>query len=572
MSIRFYSKHVFFVAVFLALLPGISRAQSAPSFIAQPGNVTASDGGSFTVNVQVGTSNFADVTWKVNLPGRTLGAVSTASSQVNNFISASVSFGPVTASDAGNFQIIATNAYGSTLSAQRTLTVTPSAPSIITPPANQTVTVGGSVSYSVSAIGTGTLGYQWRKNDTVITGATSANLALSGVQFSDAGNYRVTVSNSVGSVTSNSASLTVNAAGVPPSVSVQPFGQTAMVGASTSFSVVATGSPPLSYQWRKDGLAIGGATSATLSLSGLQPNDIGNYTVVVSNASGSVTSSAASLAVSTPASAGRLVNLSVLTDLTPAGDSFTLGYVVGGPSTTGTKPLVIRAAGPSLGALGVGGTLDDPKLETFAGSTKTGENDNWGGSASLTAALAAVGAFPYTGPASKDAATSANIATRDNSVVVSSANNGRGLVIAEIYDATPIASFTPATTRLLNVSVRKHLGTWLTVGFVVGGATPVRVLIRAVGPTLGSFGVPGTVADPQLVLFNASSAKIGENNDWGGTADLTAAFAAVGAFSLPSTSKDAALVVTLQPGNYSVKVSGTGGTTGVSLVEVYEVP
>ena len=275
----------------------------------------------------------------------------------------------------------------------------------------------------------------------------------------------------------------------------------------------------------------------------------------------------------TPSTAGRLINLSILSDLTAPGDSFTLGYVVGGVGSVGNKPLVIRAAGPSLGALGVPETLEDPKLELFAASTKTGENDNWGGSPTLTAALANVGAFAYVGPTSKDAAVAAQIATRDNSVAVSSSNNGTGKVIAEIYDATPTASFATITPRLLNVSVRKHLGAGLTAGFVLGGDSPTTVLIRAVGPGLAAFGVPGTVVDPQLTLFNSASTKIGENNDWGGTAALTDAFARVGAFALPAvSSKDAALLVRLPPGLYTVEVSGLANTTGVALVEVYAVP
>jgi hypothetical protein len=155
---------------------------------------------------------------------------------------------------------------------------------------------------------------------------------------------------------------------------------------------------------------------------------------------------------------------------------------------------------------------------------------------------------------------------------VSGVGSASGIVLAEIYDATPAASYTSATPRLINVSVRKDLGKGVTVGFVLGGSAPTKVLVRAIGPTLGSFGVPGTVPDPQLVLFNGASVKIGENNDWGGTADLLGAFNAVGAFALPTTSKDAAIVAILSPGNYSVQVSGTAGTTGVALVEVYEVP
>ena len=273
-----------------------------------------------------------------------------------------------------------------------------------------------------------------------------------------------------------------------------------------------------------------------------------------------------------PANPARLINLSILTDLTEPGDNFTLGYVLGGGAPGTAKPLVIRAAGPSLGALGVPGTLEDPKFELFAGSTKTGENDNWGGSSALTADLAAVGAFAYASPNSKDAALSASITTRDNSVSVSSANRGTGAVIAEIYDATSTAAYTPATPRLLNVSVRKHLGAGVTMGFVVGGTGSKTILIRAIGPTLGDFGVPGTVVDPQLKLFNSASSQIGENNNWGGTTALTAAFGQVGAFALPATSRDAALLATLTPGGYTVQVSGVATTTGVALVEVYEVP
>jgi hypothetical protein len=97
------------------------------------------------------------------------------------------------------------------------------------------------------------------------------------------------------------------------------------------------------------------------------------------------------------------------------------------------------------------------------------------------------------------------------------------------------------------------------------------VLVRAIGPTLAAapFNVSGVVADPRLTLFNGPT-KIGENDNWGGTAALTTAFTQVGAFALPPNSQDAAMVVTLAPGNYSVQVTGAGG--GVALVEVYEVP
>jgi hypothetical protein len=203
------------------------------------------------------------------------------------------------------------------------------------------------------------------------------------------------------------------------------------------------------------------------------------------------------------------------------------------------------------------------------------QNDNWGGGATLLAAMNAVGAFAFTGPNSLDAALAPSTTSRDNSVKVSPVGNLSGAVIAEIYDATPAASFNPATPRLINVSVLKNIGTSLTAGFVVGGNASRTVLIRAVGPTLGAapFNIPGVVADPQLVLFNAASVKIAENDNWGGTVALTTAFTSVGAFQLSGpTSRDAALLVTLAPGNYTAQVTGVGGTTGTAIVEVYEVP
>jgi hypothetical protein len=212
-------------------------------------------------------------------------------------------------------------------------------------------------------------------------------------------------------------------------------------------------------------------------------------------------------------------------------------------------------------------------LELYAGQTKTGENDNWGGSSALTVASNAVGAFAYASAASLDAAMLATISAGDNSVRVSANGSGTGTVIAELYDSTSAQNSTGTTPRLVNVSVLKHLGAGLTAGFVINGTGARTVLVRAVGPTIGAapFNVPGVVADPQLTLYSGQTV-IGSNDNWGGTAALTAAFTQVGAFALPAASRDAALLATLQPGNYTVQVIGVGNTTGVGIVEVYEVP
>ncbi len=357
-----------------------------------------------------------------------------------------------------------------------------------------------------------------------------------------------------------------------PAISVQPQAVAATNGGTATFTVTAAGGD-LSYQWRFRGLPIIGANTATLTLPNVNESSAGDYSVVVTNSLGTVTSRNAALTIVAASDAGRIVNLSILTGLTEPGDSFTMGFVVGGTGTAGAKPLVLRAVGPSLGALGVADTVADPRLELFSGATAAGGNDNWGGGAELAAAMNRVGAFAYSGPASRDAATAGSFPPGNNSMKVSTTDAGTGTVIAEIYDATPAGTFVATTPRLVNVSVLKQIGRGLTAGFAIGGLAPKTVLIRAVGPTLGAapFGVGGVVADPQLTLFSGQT-SIGTNDNWGGGAALRTAFSRVGAFDLPADSKDAALIATLAPGSYTVQVAGAGGAGGIALVEIYEVP
>ena len=146
-----------------------------------------------------------------------------------------------------------------------------------------------------------------------------------------------------------------------------------------------------------------------------------------------------------------------------------------------------------------------------------------------------------------------------------------GVALAEIYDAST-GAFSRTAPRLVNVSARTQVGTGdsiLIAGFAIGGSTPVRLLIRAVGPTLGAFGVGGVLADPKLEVLSGST-KIAENDNW--LAEDAATFGAVGAFNLTSRSLDAALVTTLAPGTYTAQISGVRSTTGVALVEIYELP
>jgi chitodextrinase len=178
------------------------------------------------------------------------------------------------------------------------------APSITTQPANQSVSEGQTATFAVTASGTAPLGYQWRRGSTNISGATSASYTTPATQASDNGaTFSVVVSNSAGSVTSNIATLTVAAKVVPPTITTQPSNQTVTMGATATFAVSASGSSPLSYQWKKGGSNISGATSASYQTPPTTGSDNGAmFSVVVSNSAGNVTSNGAMLSVIAPPS------------------------------------------------------------------------------------------------------------------------------------------------------------------------------------------------------------------------------------------------------------------------------
>ena len=145
-------------------------------------------------------------------------------------------------------------------------------PAITAQPTNLVVVAGANASFSVTASGTLPLSYQWQFNGAGVTGATGTSLALTSVQPTNAGSYTVVVTNTAGSVTSAVAVLTVL---VPPAISAQPTNLSVVAGANAGFSVTASGTLPLSYQWRFNGAGIAGATGTSLALTSVQPTNGG---------------------------------------------------------------------------------------------------------------------------------------------------------------------------------------------------------------------------------------------------------------------------------------------------------
>jgi cyclophilin family peptidyl-prolyl cis-trans isomerase len=385
-----------------------------------------------------------------------------------------------------------------------------------------------------------------------------------------------------GNIAESTLRVTNNAAQPAPTFTTQPVAQTVAAGSTVVFNAAALGAP--TFQWRRNGTVIPGATSATLVLPAATAANAGTYTVAASNGSGSATSEAVQLALNgaTATEVGRLVNLSILTTAGTGAKILTVGASVGPLSFTGKLPLVMRGVGPSLkDFFGITGALGDPTLTVFAAGNAAAlaENDNWGSAdaAALAAVFRSVGAFDLT-PGSLDSAFASltpGLGVGGYTVQVAGKGTASGTVIAEIYDAAGSAR-TAATPRLVNLSTRALLdaGAELRVGFVLRGLSARTVLVRAVGPSLGALGVTGTMTDPTLELFDNDNGgkKIGENDNWGGDAQIVAVANAVGAFALSGAdTKDAVLLVTLPAGAYSARLSGVGGG-GTAIVEVYEVP
>lgn len=443
-------------------------------------------------------------------------------------------------------------------------------------PAAQTAAIEERVTFVAGAVGTPPLAYQWSFNGATIAGATASTLRLDSVYHVNGGNYTVRVTDSTGAITSNPARLTISTPLVLPTVLTAPETQTVLVGTGVTLNVAANGTPPFTFQWNRDGAPISGATSSSLTLNDPRLTDTGQYSVTITNFGGSVTSTPVTLTIN-PVS--RISNLSIRSQVGGAAGTLTVGLTVGGAGVSGAKPLLLRAIGPTLGAFGLTGVLADPQLAILSGQATVAQNDDWAGNANVASTSAAVGAFALSPVTSKDAALVHSPESGGYTVQIVGAANGSGVALAEVYDATPADIFVVSTPRLTNVSALTRAGTGadvLIAGFSIAGATPKTVLVRAIGPTLAAFGVGGVLADSRLELFaNGATTPLATNDNWGSSANaaqIVTASASVGAFVLANDSRDAVLLVTLPPGSYTAQVSGVNNTSGVALVEVYDVP
>ncbi len=374
------------------------------------------------------------------------------------------------------------------------------------------------------------------------------------------------LSSTNGSPTVLQASVTIAPTPVAPTISTQPVDTTLTVGSPLTFTVIATGTAPFTYQWRRNGAAITGASNGTFSIPAVQLTDAASYDVIVSNASGSVTSRTAKLVTlinpvapvfetqpeSSATSSSGAVSFSVVASGTPT-PTYQWQRLPAGASTWATLANTTTYAGVTTATLVLRATTNAMNGDRFRCIATNSAGNKTSNEAVLTITIP----------------TPSTVVTPVNAVVT------------PINPATPTKTETPlnsetlvqSSTRLTNLSVRATAGSGdqsLIVGFVIGGAGTKQILVRGIGPALAQFGVGGSLADPSLSLFNSAGSRIGSNDNWGGSSTLSRSFSSVGAFSLPTSSRDAAISMALPASACSAQITGVGGATGVSLAEVYD--
>ncbi|MEO5958443.1 MAG: immunoglobulin domain-containing protein, partial [Opitutaceae bacterium] len=346
-----------------------------------------------------------------------------------------------------SYSVIVSNPSGSVVSRTADLVIIEPAdspkvfpPVITTQPTDSMANISDPIRFFAAASGTPEPAYQWRKNGGNISGATSASFALASVSASDAGYYSVVATNIAGSVVSSAAKLSV---AIPPAITSQPANQVVADGSEVTFQIVATGFPAPTFQWQKNGVDLGGATTATLHLSAISRTDGGTYTVTATNVAGSVMSNKAVLtiqvqdpdrtavespppepAVSVVQSVNSLLRLK-------AGEKAFAKFEVMGDAP---RRILVRAVGPTLAKFGAADVLADPQVELYQGGGVLARNDNWGGGTDLIEAFNQAGATPFTSVESKDAAILTTLTPGIYLLIVSAVDGLGGAVLLEAYE------------------------------------------------------------------------------------------------------------------------------------------
>jgi len=271
-----------------------------------------------------------------------------------------------------------------------------------------------------------------------------------------------------------------------------------------------------------------------------------------------------------------LGNISTRSFVQTGADVMIGGFIIEG---NGPKTVILRAIGPELTRFGIPNALADPTMELHSGAgALIASNNNWqttviGGiiSSDQVSAIQNSGHVP-TVPS--ESAIIATLQPGNYTAIVRGVSNTTGVALVEVYDLSA-----DNASVLGNISTRSFVQTGNNVmigGFIIEGSAPKTVIVRAIGPELTRLGVPNALADPALDLHNSTGALIASNNNWqttviGGIISSDQVSAIQNSGHAPTVPSESAIIATLQPGNYTAIVRGVNNTTGVALVEVYDL-
>ena len=266
-------------------------------------------------------------------------------------------------------------------------------------------------------------------------------------------------------------------------------------------------------------------------------------------------------AVTLATRASQVLNLSTRLQVQTGDNALIGGFIISGNAP---KKIIVRAIGPSLATFGVPGPIADPILELYDSSGLLARNDNW--KQDQQAEIQNSGLAPTN---ELESAIVRTVAPGNYTAIVRGQNSGTGVALVEVFDLAQ-----QSDSRLGNVSTRGFVGTGdnLMIGGVIaggGGGGTATVLIRALGPSLAAFGVSNVLGNPTFELYNANGTYIGGNDDWGPnfSGDYEVRATGLG----PPYKLESAYLSDVPAGNYTVILRGKSNTTGVALLEIYNL-
>ena len=550
---------------------------------------------------------------------------------ISGATAASYSITSTSSSDAGTYRVVATNPFGTAeRSIRLTVTPAPSAPTITTQPAGQSVIASFNASFSVSASGTAPFTYVWRKDGNTVVGGNSPTLALNNTTSASAGSYTVTITNAVGSVTSAAATLVVDAPATTFTQRRRTSGSSNSLWdfASGNGTMVAVGSPGLLYT-STDGVAWTQRASGTNEwLVGVA---FGNNQFVAVGDNGRILRSSDGVLWTYAANEGTIFRLNGVIYardrwvavgengvIVTSTDANTWNPVLSGTTnylhglvyhegffiTTGGKGTILSSTDGLTWTVRTSGTTNDLEDCAVVGNYFMAVGSN--GECLFSYVL--LGGSSWTNDAKYKPVTTARLrglASGGGAAVVF-ADDGTAFYLASIYGRwtqLPLPTSTLYLSagfaqnrfyglgfgevivqsepffagRLGSLATRGQTGAGgdvLIAGVGITGTAPKQMLIRAAGPALANFGVSGALTRPVLTLFDSAGTPIATNTGWNqapNEADVRSASIAAGAFAFPENSADSALLIRLLPGTYTAQVAGMGGTTGTTLIETYDM-